>query len=61
MKLNFRLRALERRHGDATKPRKAMVSSWLLEDMLKQGLPFDASGRPIFDMTTPFEARVTCD
>ena len=61
MKLEFRLRVLERRHGDATRPRKALVPAWLLEDMRKEGLPFDVSGRPIFDMTTPFEARVTCD
>ena len=45
-RLNLRLKALEERLPDETKPRKALLPEWLMEDLRQQGVRFDASGRP---------------
>ena len=45
-RLHLRLKALEERLPDETKPRKALLPEWLMEDLRQQGMRFDASGRP---------------
>jgi hypothetical protein len=45
-RLNLRLKALEMRLPDETKPHKALLPEWLMEDLRQQGVRFDASGRP---------------
>ena len=45
-RLNLRLKALEERLPDETKPHKALLPEWLMEDLRQQGIRFDASGRP---------------
>ena len=45
-RLNLRLKALEARLPDETKPHKALLPEWLTEDLRQQGVRFDASGRP---------------
>ena len=45
-RLNLRLKALEMRLPDVTKPHKALLPEWLMEDLRQQGIRFDASGRP---------------
>jgi hypothetical protein len=45
-RLNLRLKALEERLPDVTKPHKALLPEWLMEDLRQQGVRFDASGRP---------------
>ncbi len=45
-RLNLRLKALEKRLPDETKPHKALLPEWLMEDLRQQGVRFDASGRP---------------
>jgi hypothetical protein len=45
-RLHLRLKALEERLPDETKPRKALLPEWLMEDLRQQGVRFDASGRP---------------
>ena len=44
--LHLRLKALEARLPDETKPHKALLPEWLMEDLRQQGIRFDASGRP---------------
>jgi hypothetical protein len=44
--LHLRLKALEKRLPDETKPHKALLPEWLMEDLRQQGVRFDASGRP---------------
>ena len=45
-RLNLRLKALEKRLPDGSKPPKALLPEWLMEDLRQQGIRFDASGRP---------------
>ena len=45
-RLNLRLKALEKWLPDETKPHKALLPEWLVEDLRKQGIRFDASGLP---------------
>ena len=45
-RLNLRLKALEEWLPDRTKPHKALLPEWLMEDLRQQGIRFDASGRP---------------
>ena len=45
-RLHLRLKALEERLSDETKPHKALLPEWLMEDLRQQGVRFDASGRP---------------
>ena len=45
-RLHLRLKALEMRLPDETKPHKALLPEWLMEDLRQQGVRFDASGRP---------------
>jgi hypothetical protein len=45
-RLNLRLKALEKWLPDETKPHKALLPEWLMEDLRQQGIRFDASGRP---------------
>jgi hypothetical protein len=45
-RLHLRLKALEARLPDETKPQKALLPGWLMEDLRQQGVRFDASGRP---------------
>ncbi len=45
-RLNLRLKALEARLPDGSKPPKALLPEWLTEDLRQQGIRFDASGRP---------------
>src|SRR6202795_5044863 len=45
-RLNLRLKALEKRLPDETKPHKALLPEWLTEDLRQQGIRFDASGLP---------------
>ena len=46
VQLHLRLKALEKWLPDETKPRKALLPEWLMEDLRQQGIRFDASGRP---------------
>jgi len=45
-RLHLRLKALEKWLPDETKPHKALLPEWLMEDLRHQGVRFDASGRP---------------
>ena len=45
-RLHLRLKALEMRLPDETKPHKAPLPEWLMEDLRQQGVRFDASGLP---------------
>ena len=45
-RLYWRLKALEERVPDETKPHKALLPEWLIEDLRQQGIQFDASGLP---------------
>ena len=45
-RLNLRLKALEKRLPDETKPPKAPLPEWLMEELRQQGIRFDASGLP---------------
>jgi hypothetical protein len=45
-RLNLRLKALEKWLSDETKPHKAPLPEWLIEEYRQQGIQFDASGRP---------------
>ena len=45
-RLNLRLKTLEERLPDQTKPHKTLLPEWLMEDLRQQGVRFDASGRP---------------
>jgi hypothetical protein len=45
-RLNLRLKALEKWLPDETKPHKALLPEWLMEDLRQQGIRFDASGLP---------------
>ena len=45
-RLNLRLKALEKIVPDKTKPHKALLPEWLMEDLPQQGIRFDASGLP---------------
>jgi hypothetical protein len=45
-RLHVRLKALEKWLPDETKPYKALLPEWLVEDLRQQGIRFDASGRP---------------
>jgi hypothetical protein len=45
-RLNLRLKALEKRLPDETKPHKALLPEWLVEDLRQQGIRFDAFGLP---------------
>ena len=45
-RLNLRLKALEKWLPDETKPHKALLPEWLMEDLRQEGIRFDASGRP---------------
>jgi len=45
-RLHLRLKALEMRLPDVTKPHKALLPEWLMEDLRQQGVRFDASGLP---------------
>ena len=44
-RLHLRLKALEKWLPDETKPHKALLPEWLMEDLRQQGIRFDASGR----------------
>ena len=44
-RLHLRLKALEKWLPDETKPHKALLPEWLMEDFRQQGIRFDASGR----------------
>jgi hypothetical protein len=46
LRLNLRLKALEKWLPDENKPHKALLPEWLMEDLRQQGIRFDASGRP---------------
>ena len=43
-RLNLRMKALEKWLTDGTKPHKALLPEWLVEDLRRQGMRFDASG-----------------
>jgi hypothetical protein len=45
-RLHLRLKALEKWLPDETKPHKALLPEWLMEDLQQQGIRFDALGRP---------------
>src|ERR1700688_126750 len=45
-RLHLRLKALEKWLPDETKPHKALLPEWLMEDLRQQGIRFDASGLP---------------
>ena len=45
-RLYLRLKALEKWLPDGTKPHKALLPEWLMEDLRQQGILFDASGLP---------------
>ena len=45
-RLHLRLKALEKWLPDETKPHKALLPEWLMEDLQQQGIRFDASGLP---------------
>jgi hypothetical protein len=45
-RLNLRLKALEKWLPDESKPHKALLPEWLMEDLREQGIRFDASGWP---------------
>jgi len=59
--LHFRLRALEKRRPDPSKPRKAFLPAWLLADFKEQGLRIDASGRPVFKDSQPVMEAAPCE
>ena len=40
------VKALEKRLPDESKPHKALLPEWLMEDLRQQGIRFDASGLP---------------
>jgi hypothetical protein len=44
--LLFRLRELERRLPENDKPPKAPLPAWLVSELQKENVRFDASGRP---------------
>jgi hypothetical protein len=44
-RLYLRLKALEKWLPDETKPHKALLPEWLMEDLRQQGIRFDGSGR----------------
>jgi hypothetical protein len=44
--LQRRLKALEAKSPDPTEQRKALLPGWLIEELEKQGVRFDASGYP---------------
>ena len=44
--LQSRLRALEAKVADPGKLPKAVLPEWLVEDLVKEGVRFDESGRP---------------
>jgi hypothetical protein len=46
LRLNLRLKALEKWLPDENKPHKALLPEWLMEDLRQQGVRFDATGRP---------------
>ena len=45
-RLHLRLKALEKWLPDETKPHKAFLPEWLVEDLRQQGIRLDASGQP---------------
>ena len=45
-RLHLRLKALGKWLPDGSKPHKALLPEWLMEDLRQQGIRFDASGRP---------------
>ena len=45
-RLNLRLKALEARLPDKTKPYKAPLPEWLMENLRQQGIQFTVSGLP---------------
>jgi hypothetical protein len=45
-RLNSRLKALEKWLPDETKPPKAPLPEWLMEEFRQQGIRFDAFGLP---------------
>ena len=45
-RLNLRLKALEAVLPDKTKPYKAPLPEWLMENLRQQGIQFTASGLP---------------
>jgi hypothetical protein len=45
-RLNLRLKALEKCLPDDTKPHKAPLPEWLVEELRQQGIRFDAFGLP---------------
>ena len=45
-RLHLRLKALEKWLPDETKPHKALLPEWLMQDLRQQGVRFDASGLP---------------
>ena len=45
-RLHLRLKALEKWLPDETKPPKAPLPEWLMEELRQQGIRFDASGLP---------------
>ncbi len=51
-----RLRALEKRQPDTTKPKKAFLPAWLVSEIMEQGIKFDDSGRPILNSRTVMES-----
>lgn len=44
--LRARIEALEALSPDPCKPRKALLPAWLTDDLRRQGVEFDAEGRP---------------
>ena len=45
-RLNLRLKALEKRLPDETKPPKAPLPEWLMDELRQQGIRFDDFGLP---------------
>jgi hypothetical protein len=45
-----RIRLLEQRLPEDTKPFKKILPEWLIESLADQGIPCDASGRPDWEV-----------
>jgi hypothetical protein len=58
-----RLRALERRLPEGDKPLKPPLPDWLVSDLQKENVRFDASGRPDLSSwpSEPVPETVTCN
>jgi hypothetical protein len=52
-----RVRLLEQRLPDDTRPVREILPEWLLKNLAAQGIPCDASGRPDWEMVAQLRAE----